>query len=505
MKNNFENIPLLTIAIPTYNRANLLNNCLSTLAQEFGDNSEIEIIVSNNASTDNTLAVIEQQRIDNFSQIRYFENSENLGPDRNITRCFREAKGKYVWIFSDDDLILPTYGKQLLQLLRSDELGVIYLKSIWFDAGEVPKPVPVELTHQKYLDGLAFVKEVHYWVTFITGNIINKSVLTDPELTYSFNGTNLTQLGWVLPAIFIGLPNVIVTTPILACKANNTGGYKLFETFGPAFNAVMNRLVAVNAIPTAARAAINENLITNFFPKFIQENSSSFGKESYLKVLFPLYWSNEIFWKKIVYTLELRPILGKIWSPVRVIKQIWALTDKATHTPAASMGFKASGANSYIPKQSLIKNPKYITIGDNFYSLYNLRLEAWDSYAGQQFTPEIIIGDNVNINTDCHIGCINRVVIGNNVLMASRIYISDHSHGEANSSALALPPAQRPLHTKGPVVIEDNVWIGEGVCIMPGVTVGANSIVGANSVVTKDIPANSVAAGIPARILKRLT
>lgn len=166
--------------------------------------------------------------------------------------------------------------------------------------------------------------------------------------------------------------------------------------------------------------------------------------------------------------------------------------------------FKHFGEGSSLPTTCIIKNAKYISVGKNFYSLYNLRLEAWDSYANQSFHPEIIIGDNVNMNTDCHIGCINKIVIGDNVLMASRIYISDHFHGEINAAALNLPPMRRPLYSKGPVIIESNVWIGEGVCIMPGVTIGANSIVGANAVVTKSVPANSVVGGNPARIIRTL-
>jgi acetyltransferase-like isoleucine patch superfamily enzyme len=166
--------------------------------------------------------------------------------------------------------------------------------------------------------------------------------------------------------------------------------------------------------------------------------------------------------------------------------------------------FKLFGAGSSLPDACIIKNAQHISIGKNFYSLYNLRIEAWDLYAGEQFFPEIIIGDNVNMNTDCHIGCINKIVIGNNVLMASRIYISDHFHGEINSAALSLSPVRRPLYSKGPVVIGDNVWIGEGVCIMPGVTVGPNAIIGANAVVTKDVPANAVVGGNPARIIRLL-
>ncbi len=166
--------------------------------------------------------------------------------------------------------------------------------------------------------------------------------------------------------------------------------------------------------------------------------------------------------------------------------------------------FKYLGINPNFPKKRSLKNPEYISIGDNFYALSDLRIEAWDSYFDQKFTPEIIIGNNVIMNSDIHIGCINRVVIGNNVLMASRIYISDHSHGEVNAEAIKTPPAKRPLVSKGPVIIEENVWIGEGVCIFPGVTIGENSIVGANAVVTKSVPRNSVVAGVPAVVLKTL-
>lgn len=159
---------------------------------------------------------------------------------------------------------------------------------------------------------------------------------------------------------------------------------------------------------------------------------------------------------------------------------------------------------SILPSDVLIKNPQYISIGRNFSALKNLRIEAWDCYNYQRFSPRIIIGDNVCFNTDVHIGCINSIKIGNNVLLASRIFISDHSHGEISPEALALPPIQRPLISKGPVIIEDNVWVGEGVSILPGVTIGRNSIIGANAVVTKNIPENSVAIGVPAKVIYKI-
>jgi acetyltransferase-like isoleucine patch superfamily enzyme len=152
----------------------------------------------------------------------------------------------------------------------------------------------------------------------------------------------------------------------------------------------------------------------------------------------------------------------------------------------------------------MISNPHNMYIGENFAALTYLRLETFDSYQGQRLTPKLIIGNNVAFNNDCHIGCINRIEIGNNVLGASRIYITDHYHGEISADDLANVPTSRPLTSKGPVIIKDNVWIGEGVSILPGVTIGENAIIGANSVVNRDVPPNSVVAGIPAKVIRVL-
>lgn len=166
--------------------------------------------------------------------------------------------------------------------------------------------------------------------------------------------------------------------------------------------------------------------------------------------------------------------------------------------------FKAVGSNFKLMNDYTIKNPQYMEIGNSFFAGNRFRIEAWDKYAGDNFLPCIKIGNNVIFNTDIHIGCINLIKIGDNCLFGSRIYITDHHHGESTVKMLKLDPIDRPLISKGPVIIKNNVWIGEGVAIMPNVTVGENCIIATNSVVTKDIPANCVVAGVPAKIIKMI-
>ena len=106
---------------------------------------------------------------------------------------------------------------------------------------------------------------------------------------------------------------------------------------------------------------------------------------------------------------------------------------------------------------------------------------------------DLTIGDNCGFSGTV-VGCFERIVIGNNVRCGANTLITD-SDWHLND-----PRAAKPR----PVVIEENVWLGEGVKVLKGVRIGANSVIGAGSVVTKDIPANVVAAGNPCLVIKNL-
>lgn len=162
------------------------------------------------------------------------------------------------------------------------------------------------------------------------------------------------------------------------------------------------------------------------------------------------------------------------------------------------------GNNVSIQYPYFISGANFISIGANFTASHHLRLEAISNYMGEQFSPIISIGNNVSIESNCHIGAINKIEIGDGVMIASNVYISDHFHGHIVKEELTCPPSERLLSSKGAVIIEKNVWIGDSVCILPNVTIGENTIIGANSVVTKSIPPNSVVAGVPAAIIRTL-
>lgn len=167
-----------------------------------------------------------------------------------------------------------------------------------------------------------------------------------------------------------------------------------------------------------------------------------------------------------------------------------------------SSEFKKVGENSLLHYPINLLGGKHITIGDKTGIGARGIITAWDKRNGEFFTPEIKIGNNVWIGEDCHITSMNKIEIGNYVLIGKKVTITDNSHGKTDIESMLLVPKERSLFSKGPVVIEDNVWIGDKATILPGVRIGKNSIIGANSVVTKGVDENCVVAGNPAIVIK---
>lgn len=129
------------------------------------------------------------------------------------------------------------------------------------------------------------------------------------------------------------------------------------------------------------------------------------------------------------------------------------------------------------------------SLGDNvrinenvyLYNFYNLKL-----------------GSNVSIWPMCYIECSGKVIIGNDVSIAHAVTIMSEEHNYLDKRI----PIKDQGKSYAPVIIKDNVWIGAKATILSGVTIGSGAIIGAGAVVTKDVPENTIVAGVPAKIIK---
>ena len=157
-------------------------------------------------------------------------------------------------------------------------------------------------------------------------------------------------------------------------------------------------------------------------------------------------------------------------------------------------------SNFSVEKGIVINNPQCVYFGKNIGIGENTFLGPVTEYMHIAYNPKIVIGEGTWVGKNCSIAAINKVEIGKNVLFAGQVHITDHSHGYED---ITKPMIVQTLISKGPVVIEDDCWLGFGSEILSGVHIGKHSVVAARAVVTKDVPAYSVVAGNPAKVIKK--
>lgn len=118
---------------------------------------------------------------------------------------------------------------------------------------------------------------------------------------------------------------------------------------------------------------------------------------------------------------------------------------------------------------------------------------------------KLCLGKNCTLGDYVQIEAMQSVIIGDNVLCGSKVYIGDSSHGnysERNQTGPHISPNQREIISK-PIAIGNNVWIGNGVSILSGVVIGDGAVIAAGAVVTKNIAENTIVAGCPAQVIKK--
>jgi acetyltransferase-like isoleucine patch superfamily enzyme len=132
-----------------------------------------------------------------------------------------------------------------------------------------------------------------------------------------------------------------------------------------------------------------------------------------------------------------------------------------------------------------------ITIGDDVYIGPN---SCFDVPPGMRLT----LGDRASLNIGVFIGGNTAIEIGRDVLIGEYVSIRDAGHGFTD---MAIPINKQPMDSK-PIRIGNNIWLGRGVCVLPGATINDGCVIGANAVVNGDISLNSIAVGIPAKVIR---
>ena len=143
---------------------------------------------------------------------------------------------------------------------------------------------------------------------------------------------------------------------------------------------------------------------------------------------------------------------------------------------------------------------KYIKLGNKVKIHSGFRIDCFDSFSNRKYSPEFKIEDGVIIGYNFTAFITDKLIIGHDTIIASNVLITTENHGMDPESM--TPYHAQPLISKA-VGIGYGCWIGQNVSILPGCNIGNKVIIAANAVVTKDIPDYTIAAGIPAKVIRK--
>ena len=239
--------PLLTIAIPTYNRMKNLAVLLEVLLPQVCAGGPVEVLVSDNASSDGTEAMV-RELIADGAPVRYEKQMENVGSDRNFLSCFANARGKYFWLCGDDDIICPgSVAKVMRHLEGPMPVDMIYATSYQYrkDFAAERKEDPLGREFQSFTSAVRFARVVNVMFTYISGVIVNRErLMAAGGLDAGAAGDeNLVQVHWSLPLLLTHRRSVVIWNRVVAGHVGNAGGYKLGDVFGGGLKDALERLL----------------------------------------------------------------------------------------------------------------------------------------------------------------------------------------------------------------------------------------------------------------------
>jgi abequosyltransferase len=318
--------PLLTLAIPTYNRAANLELLLRNVAPQLAELPQVELLISDNASPDGTEAVV-RRFIGEGLRCRYLRNAANLDADPNFLQCYEQAAGKYVWIFGDDDVLFPGSLAYILDLLAVADYNLIYLAPFGFvhepDERRVANPRPAAYA---FNDPIAFVHAAGLRgdLVMISAVIVNKETVESrphPEFREGF-GTQLLQLGWTFTALGRMRRGLIFERGLYAvCELDPKRRFDLARVFGVNWAAAADRYLEPGSRlhGEVLRDQLYSWFVTNWYG--MRRNPSHTILRDPVAQMRPIYGRFPLFWLGVYPILEWpMPLAGAwlgLWRAIR--------------------------------------------------------------------------------------------------------------------------------------------------------------------------------------------
>ncbi len=336
--------PILTIAIPTWNRAAYLEKNLIQLSSELKNIKEglVEILVSDNFSTDGTESSVQKIKNKHSLPLKYIKNEKNLGWGLNFFQCFNFSKGKYVLILGDDDLLYDDALGYLVEKLLNTNYGVVSIRPYGFnDDFRLEYPGRSKSREKVYKDDSKFLLDINSIMRMISSSIINKEIINDFDTT-KINPGNFAHLHLIFTALLKAKENLFLDKFLVATMRNNSSNYDFYEIFVVEYWSLLDSYIPKGLKKETIKKMQNDMLFT-YYPYYaLKERMSNNqeGKETikYFKVfhnslLFKVWLAPTLKWPKVlaVFWGAMTTFVGRTYNGelLRGISFLWKSVIKA--------------------------------------------------------------------------------------------------------------------------------------------------------------------------------
>ena len=318
--------PRLSLCVPTYNRAGLLDQALrAVLDQITPDMADlVEIVVLDNASPDGTPAVVARVQAD-FPRLplRALRHPQNIGPDANFYEAVKEAQGEYVFLLSDDDILLPGAVARLLSLIQEHpgfDAFCLNIRPFVSDVGEARPPL-LDLTQDAVLRGCdEALGLLGTLIGFMSIMAFNRSRVTAKDYTDKV-GTNFIQSFFFLDVLAGGHGFVATAQPLLAQRAENAVGLNYFRVFVTSLHSVLAYAEETGYSRAVTHRIEARNLVAvRHFVSSVKLHGLHAelwpGRRDAIRRLFQVYGFRPYLWLGVVplmfFPAALRPLIPKL-------------------------------------------------------------------------------------------------------------------------------------------------------------------------------------------------
>ncbi len=448
----------LSICIPTRNRAQHLEEALRSITDNpvFAQQDDIEVVVSDNASTDHTPQVVEKFVALYGSRVRYVRNVVDVA-DRNFELALRQGRGRFLKL-SNDTVRWSASGlahvRQLVEVCEDIKPLLFFLNG----ARRTPEPI-MELEHPD-----ALLNSASFYLTWIGSfGIWREHIEQLPDFSRCAN-LQLAQVDVLCRLLTQVRPIVLSNVQFgRVMDIGRKGGYSLAKVFGANYLEILGAfegLFSAAEIAKAKRAVLVDHILPWHF-----NPGHDFGLYPLEEHLEPLYASEPYYREALDRARSNRKAAPTPATP-------------ASRQQSAQLWRKRNPHNeTYLARKFDIDRVK---VGRASYGPLDVRT----------FGPPD-----------------ERLTVGHFVSIADGVTFilgGNHPYRGFSTFPLRVKLLGHPheAHTKGPIVVGDDVWIGTNAMILSGVTIGQGAIIGAGTVVASDVPPYAIVVGNPMRVVK---